>query len=89
MYAVRKLYYCALIDRHVHIELVPAHVGIEGNERADGLADEEARHSGLGRFIRPLELLRRISDGHFTPHFDAPAHPGKLSSTGIDRRRGT
>ena len=73
VHAVRKLYYHALIDRHVHIEWVPAHVGIDGNERADGLADEGARLSGLGRFIRPLDLLRRICDGHFTPHFGAPA----------------
>jgi len=38
--AVRKLYHRALQDRHVHNEWVPAHVDIEGNERADGLADE-------------------------------------------------
>ena len=41
----------------MHIEWVPANVGIDGNERADGLADEGARLSGLGRFIRPLDLL--------------------------------
>ena len=29
--AVRKLYHRALQDRHVHIEWVPAHVGIEGS----------------------------------------------------------
>ena len=78
-YAVRKLYYNALKDRHVRIEWVPAHVGIEGNELADGLADEGARQSGLGLYIRPLELLRRISEGHFTSTSSAlrcqPAHP--------------
>jgi ribonuclease HI len=77
--AVRKLYYHALKDRHVHIEWVPAHVGIEGNERADGLADEGARQSGLGHHLRPLQLLQRMREGHLVCHHDppqqAPPHP--------------
>jgi ribonuclease HI len=82
--AVRKLYYHALKDRHVHIEWVPAHVGIEGNERADGLADEGARQSNLGHHLRPLQQLQRIQEGHFvcqqappqqTPPQQAPPHP--------------
>jgi ribonuclease HI len=77
--AVRKLYNHILKDRHVHIEWVPAHVGIEGNERADGLADEGARQSDLGRFLRPLQQLQRIREGHFLSQHAAPgqtpAHP--------------
>ena len=38
---------------YVHIEWVPAHVyvGIEGNDRADGLADEGTRQSDLGTIL--------------------------------------
>jgi ribonuclease HI len=90
VHAVRKLYYHALIDRHVHIEWVPAHVGIEGNERADGLADEGARQSGLGQHLRPLQLLQRMRQGHFShhhdPHQQAPPQPHPPP---IKRRRHT
>jgi ribonuclease HI len=70
--AVRKLYYLTIKDRHVHIHWVPAHVGIEGNERADGLADEGARQSGLGHHLRPLQLLQRMREGHFVCRHDPP-----------------
>ena len=70
--AVHKLYHRALQDRHVHIEWVPAHVGIEGNERADGLADEGSRQSSLGRHMRPLQLLDRIQSGRFLTQHAAP-----------------
>jgi hypothetical protein len=66
VYAVRRLYYRALMERHVLIEWVPAHVSIDGNEQADGLADEGARQSGLGRYLRPLQQLERIATGTFT-----------------------
>jgi ribonuclease HI/exonuclease III len=74
VHAVRKTYYHTLKDRHVYIHWVPAHVGIEGNERADGLADEGARQSDLGHYLRPLQLLQRIRDGHFVCHHEPP-HP--------------
>ena len=58
---MRKLYHRALKDRFVLIEWVPAHVGIEGNERADGLADGGARQSSQGLSARPTPRSARPS----------------------------
>ena len=87
--AVRKLYHHALTDRYVHIEWVPAHVGIEGNERADGLADEGARQSSLGRHLRPLQLLQHIQEGHFLSSRAAPQQARPHPQPPTKRRRQT
>ena len=66
--AVRKLYRTTLTHHHIHVEWVPAHVGIEGNEHADQLADEGARQSDQGRYIRLPDILARIQACNFVAH---------------------
>ena len=65
---MRAIHRRVTAKHHVTIHWVPAHVGIQGNEHADMLADTGAQHSSIGLELAPGAYNTRVATLNLLVH---------------------